>query len=73
MSRGVKKSLSKKRGAIVKLVALEIDLRRELNRQFGGLPISSGNCYGALILNIGDRVNYWLARATQRDIIYKQV
>ena len=61
------KALLRRVGLGKHCVALETDLRRERSRQFGGLPISSGNCYGAFILCIGDWVNHWLAQATQRS------
>ncbi len=64
------KSPSPKSEAGLKFVALETDLRREQNRQFGDPPISSGNRYGALIICVGDRVDYWPARATSEVYNY---
>ena len=54
MGEGKKKALIRRVGLGEYFVALETNLRRERSRQFGGLPISLGNCYGALIICIGD-------------------
>ena len=52
----------------MKLVALWTDIRREQGRQRGGHSVSSGNCYGAEILYVDDRVSCWTARATHRGV-----